>query len=109
MTAIRDDLDNSAIIGVGISLSFVVVFLILVLQAWYSNLNDADAARKAAAPASLTQYQAEQGEKLGGYGWVDQGKNQVRIPIERAKALALKTLSAKPAPAAAPASSETSE
>lgn len=106
MTAIRDDLDNSAVIGVGISLTFIVVFLFLILQAWYASLNDAETARKSAPPASLANYKAEQAEKLTGYGWVDQDKGQVRIPVERAKALTLKTLSAKPAPAPAPAATE---
>lgn len=105
MTAIRDDLDNSAIIGVGISLAFVVVFLILVLQAWYTNLNDAEMSRKAGTPRSLETYRAEQAEKLGQYGWVDQDKGQVRIPVERAKALTLRAMSAKADVSAAPEAS----
>ena len=108
MTAIRDDLDNSAIIGVGISSTFVVVFLFLLLEAWCTSLDDQEMAKKTTTPASLTAYRAEQGEKLGGYGYVDQAKGQVHIPIERAKQMTLQALTAKPAAATA-AAEEASE
>jgi len=95
MTAIRDDVNNAAIIGVGFGLAFVVVFLIFILEAWSMKLDTEMTMEKKGTPASLSTYRAEQAKKLGDYGWVDQGKNQVHIPIERAMELTLSDLAKK--------------
>lgn len=95
MTAIRDDVNNSAIIGVGFGLTFVVVFLIFILEAWSMKLDTEMSMKKKGTPASLSEYKAEQAKKLGEYGWVDQGQNQVHIPIERAMELTLEQLGKK--------------
>lgn len=71
MTAIRDDLDNTAIIGVGAALTFVVAFLILVLQAWFTKMDNEATEAKIGKPASLVQYETEMAEQLGG---IDEAK-----------------------------------
>lgn len=95
MTAIRDDVNNAAIIGVGFGLAFVVVFLIFILEAWSMKLDDEVTMERRPTPASLATYRDEQAKKLGDYGWVDQGKDQVHIPITRAMELTVADLAKK--------------
>lgn len=94
MTAIRDDINNSAIIGAGFGTAFLVVFLILALTGWYQSMQSGEESRKSGAPATLQAYKADQGDKLNGYGWVDQSKNKARIPVERAMDLTLREIAA---------------
>ena len=80
MTAIRDDLDNTAIIGVGAALTFVVAFLILILQAWSLKMENAVLATKSGKPATLQTYEVEMAEKLGG---IDQAKEATLKALSR--------------------------
>ena len=95
MTVIRDDINNAAVIGFGFGLTFFVVFLIFILEAWAMKLDTEMSVSKKGTPASLSTYRDEQNVKLTGYGWVDQGKGQVRIPIERAMELTVTELNRK--------------
>jgi hypothetical protein len=59
-----------------------------------------DAERDAFRVKTLDEVHAEETQKLTTYGWVDQAKGNVRIPIDKAMTLVLANLnSKKPAPA----------
>lgn len=54
-------------------------------------------------PMGLKQFRADQDERLRTYGWVNQGAEVVRLPIDRAKTLVLERGLPSRAPADAPA------
>ena len=85
MTVIRNDVDSVRIVGVAFAGAFFVAAFILFVQAWFYSMQQADDSRKGTKPVSLQRYEAEQAEKLGGYGWVNREQQKVRIPIEQAK------------------------
>ena len=59
-----------------------------------------DAARDAERVKNLADLQAENEKMLNSYGWVDQAKGSVQIPVKQAMTLVLAKLNAvKPAPA----------
>jgi hypothetical protein len=74
----------SAVVGiVGAILLFVIV---VVLQAMFYHMDDAERFRKIASAKydDLERLDAEQLEVLNSYRWVNQNEGVVRIPIERA-------------------------
>ncbi len=86
----RPDTARIAIIGV---VGAVILFIIIVaIQALFYGMERAEQDRKEARERSETvaQVRAEQRQRIGSYGWVDQKKGVVRIPIERAMELLVK-------------------
>jgi len=74
----------SAVVGiVGAILLFVIV---VVLQAMFYHMEDAEHFRKVASSKyeALERLDAEQLEVLNSYRWVNQNDGIVRIPIDRA-------------------------
>jgi hypothetical protein len=84
---------------IGISLfAFVVVYMVHL-----SGRTDAYEAKLALERIErLNKLQGENQDKLTTYGWVDEGKGVVRIPLERAIELQIDSLRDKPVKAAEP-------
>ena len=87
----QDELRASPIVIVGIVGSVLVFVIIVLLTALFLWIEEAEIAEKTAgqAPSELRRSENEQLMILNDYGWVDQEKGLVRIPIDRAIELML--------------------
>ena len=99
-------LGSRIVLGIGV----LILLLIAVIGAlWLNRANSAteteDAERSAVRAKNLTELQSADKATLATYGWNDQAKGVVHIPITKAMELALPALNAKSAPA--PAASTT--
>ena len=73
-----------------------VVALIMALSALYMKVSQDEEDRKLAAPPrEYTNLVIEQQSELNDYGWVDNKKGIVRIPIDRAMELTVRDLARK--------------
>ena len=80
------DLDIPAIVVVGIVSTLLTVIVVLGAWTWFEHLEARAFERYVEAPAynELVTQEISQRERLIGYGWVDQERGIVRIPIDRA-------------------------
>jgi hypothetical protein len=94
------------IVVVGIVGTVLVFVLIVALQALFPGAPaQAPAAADQGEPRQLTQLRTEQLETINRYGWKDQAKGIVTIPIDRAMELTVRDLAAGAAPTSQPAGS----
>ncbi len=93
MTAIRYDFNNGMIMAIGLVGIALVLAIVFVVQGWFWHMEEKSFQQQnGGVPLQVQQYKTEQAEKLSTYGWVDREKNQVRIPLERAKYTVLKEM-----------------
>ncbi len=92
----RDDLNTPLIAIVGFLGAIATFAIIVVLQVLYYQLEAAEQLRKEISPepAELASAIADQKAKLADYRWVDQQKELVGIPIDRAMQLVVDDLAA---------------
>lgn len=91
MTVMKDDIDNTRVIGIAATGAFLVAALVYGLYAIYLKMDMDREQSYYSVPMKLRDYKSEQATQLNGYGWVDQGKT-VRIPIDRAMELTLRDI-----------------
>jgi hypothetical protein len=92
-------LGSSLLMMAGILLLVILVVVgTLLLGRSGSATQDEDAERAALRSKNLAELQASDETLLASYGWVNQAKGIVHLPIARAMELVLPTLNAKPAP-----------
>ena len=71
----------------------IALFLLIVLIAYYPNRPPAIGDdMKESRLATLNEVQSKQQSAINSYGWVDQSKNIVHIPVNEAAALLVKEL-----------------
>ena len=75
--------------SVGILGTFLVAAALVGLMRHYSQPAPLGADRVAERHKNLQETRAAEAEALNNYGWVDQGKGIVRLPIQRAVELTL--------------------
>jgi hypothetical protein len=92
----RDELNTPLIAIVGFLGAIATFAIIVVLQVLYYQLEAAEQLRKeiSPAPAELASAIADQEAKLADYRWIDQQKQLVGIPIDRAMRLVVDDLAA---------------
>ena len=85
---------SSILPSVFVGLGTIVVFALLVLLV--SKLSDGGKVEVVAntgdQPPSAAELREQEAETLSTYGWVDQDKGTVRIPVERAAELLIEEL-----------------
>src|SRR5688572_5105150 len=90
MAVMKDDIDNGKIAFVAVLGVILVLVSILLVQALYFHMmEDQRQESKVSKAPDWRGYASDQQAKLNGYGWVDQGKGVVRIPVERAMSLVI--------------------
>jgi len=84
-----DDPDVSASVLVGVVGAILLFVIIVGLQALFYRMDESERSRKVyeQPDQALQQLDADQLAALTSYGWVDQQRGVVRIPIERAMQL----------------------
>jgi hypothetical protein len=102
----QEDLNTSLIAVSGLIGAVVVFFGIVALQAWYYNVEKEEMYRKVVAPAAeeLAGATAQQLGQLNSYRMIDNAKQIVAIPIDRAMAFVVQDLAANKNPLPVPAS-----
>jgi len=105
----HEDLNTSLIAVAGVVGALVVFLMILALQAWYYNVEQAEMYRKAVAPAAeeLSRLTTAQQAQLNSYRMIDPSREIVAIPIDRAMALVVRDLAAGRDPLPIPTSQPT--
>ena len=83
------DLDIGAIVMVGVVSLLVLAVVVISSWAWFNALRFKEQERQAVEMpyVELENLQMDQRIRLATYGWVDQTKGKVHIPIERAIAI----------------------
>jgi len=81
--------------GVLLLVLLVIVGTVVVTQSGSATENE-DAARAAVRTKNLSELQASDAALLNSYGWVNQAKGIVHIPISQAMELTVPALNAKP-------------
>jgi len=80
--------------GVAFVMSVLGAFLIVAALVWamqrYSQPPPLGEDRAAVRRKALAELRAEEATELGSYGWLDQAKGVVRLPIEEAMRLTLR-------------------
>lgn len=84
-----DDPDVPASVVVGVVGAILLFVIIVGLQALFYRMDEGERSRKVyeQPDQALQQLDADQLGALTSYGWVDQQRGVVHIPIERAMAL----------------------
>lgn len=82
----EQDVSVRPIVLVGLAGALLVFVLIVVLEAWFYNLEDVQVYRKviAASPEPLARAMADQQIQITSYRVIDPARNVIAIPIERA-------------------------
>ncbi len=82
----REQLNTPMIVVAGVVAAVFVFVVIVALQAWFYNVEQAEVARKivAATPQELAQVTAQHQGQINGYRYVDREKGIVAIPIDMA-------------------------
>ncbi len=88
------------LLGSVLLLVLLVVVGTLILSQSGSATENEDAERSAVRSKNLAELQASDAAMLNSYGWVNQAKGVVHIPISRAMELTVSALNAKLAPVA---------
>ncbi len=89
MAAMHDDVDVPRITVIGVCTVFAVYVFITLTRVAFMQLEDEQTQIKLidSKPRSLTKYQEEQAQKLGGgYRWNDEKARTVHLPIDIAMA-----------------------
>jgi hypothetical protein len=108
MVAAKEDLNLPMIVTVGILFLILLFVLILLLQAYFFEVQRGEYYDKVVAPRSefLAAAIADQEARLREYAWIDEDAGVVAIPIERAMDLLVRegvpTPSAQPDASGAP-------
>ncbi len=86
MTTRRKDVDIPLVLTVAAVFFILIFVLVLLLEAYFNQAEAEEIDRKfgTAASEELTRSLAVQQSALAGYRWVDEQKQVVAIPIERA-------------------------
>ena len=78
-----------AVYLIGIIGSFLILAGLVRLMYHYTKPAPVDQERAKFRSKNLAEYRAATADALGNYGWVDQGKGIVRLPIDQAIELTL--------------------
>lgn len=76
----------------GVSAVILLFVLIVYVAAWVSGGSEEVAEASGDQPPTAAELRAQEHETLTTYGWVDQEKGTVRIPLERATELVIEEL-----------------
>jgi len=89
-----EDLNTPAIVVVGLIASILVfAVVVLLMVVFYQVQAEQDYEKYVSRPPSqLTNIASRQKEKLVSYGWIDEEKQVVHIPIDRAMEIVLEEL-----------------
>lgn len=82
-----DQPDNRSLAVYGVAIAFVFFTCGIVLTSLFYRASDAILTDRSGPSTELRALRAQEDERLSGYGWVDQGKGEVRIPIDQAMKL----------------------
>ena len=87
--AYKEDVNTELIITVGAVSGFVVIVLMIGLQAWFASEEQREITTdySKSTNTQLTDLRTQQEAKITGYRWVDKDKKVVAIPIDEAKKL----------------------
>jgi hypothetical protein len=96
-TVEKEYVDIPTLVAVGSVSTVLLVVLIFALQAWfYFEQSNEQALKEANNPNwVLREVKLKQQEKINSYRWVDQKKQIVAIPIDRAITLTAESLNKK--------------
>ena len=84
----KDDVNSPLIITVGAISGFLVIVLVIGLQAWFLSEEQRELSGDySAGNRELTELRKDQQAKISTYHWIDRDKNVVAIPIDEAKKL----------------------
>ena len=85
--------DSSTLLSAFGWIGVIALFLIIVLIAYYPNRPPPIGENQSAARLeTLTEVETKQQSAITNYGWVDQSKNIVQIPVSEAAGLLVKEL-----------------
>lgn len=90
MNPYKEFKSSCVIYAIGILGAFLIVGLLVWAMYKYTQPQPISQARAAERKKGLTEMRATEAEMLNNYGWVDQTKGIVRLPIARGIELALK-------------------
>ena len=98
------DIKSRLIALYGLVFTVIVVVLLLWLHDYFFAVRNDAVQRNVLEPANprLLELRATEAAVLGTYGWVDQEKGIVRVPIDRAMELLVREAANAPAPATPP-------
>jgi hypothetical protein len=98
--AYKDDANSPFIITVGAVGGFLVIVIVIGLQAWFMSEEQAELDHKYAGVVNqeLQDVRQQQRTNLTTYRWIDRNKGIAAIPIDRAMKLLVEQKELKPAP-----------
>jgi hypothetical protein len=94
----EEGINVNGLVFAGVVSTVLVIGSVIALTAMYHNFEGSMAAKVQAEPyAAAGNYQSDQDKVLGSYGWVDEKKGVVAIPIEQAMDIMARRASQTPA------------
>lgn len=81
------DIDASIIVGIGLAGAAAVTAIVFAVQGIAFYMDRQDEMKKWGRTDEYVAYQKDAEEKLTAYGWQDEAKKTVRIPIDKAIAM----------------------